>query len=535
MNRSRPARTSSSGLLSPGPLLLGLALLAGCGDDKPSTSPNNPSAGAGGSTAGASGAAGDAGVSGGAGAGGDAGGAGQAGQGGTGGGPRFEVGTCPKDVPKALVDAKKARCGELIVQQNRSQPDGTQLRLAVVIVSGAETPSKDPIVHLIGGPGGSLRSLGKVLAGPFALELSKRTDRDFVVFDQRGTGLSRPLLSCKFGEDLGACGARLALEGVDLASYNTEESAADVEDLRIALGYERLNLYGQSYGTSLALTVMRRFPTSVRSALLESVSSTPFDMLANSPKAFLLGIEHVAAECAAAPGCKAAFPDPLKDLDDSLALLSQKGESPENFLDILTTLLNFSRGTSYVPLALRSKASGDLDTFQAVAGLASAWSAEAFSQVTLGFNPTMLEVVNCYDFDPIQSEELYQKINQGVPPPILAALGYDVAEAKATCAPLPPSRVSTAQQQPVSSAIPVLMLGGSHDVTTPLELSEQVAATLALHHRFVVPGWGHVIRGFGNTCVDDLYAAFLDNPTQKPQAACHDNAKTLFPTAPSEP
>jgi pimeloyl-ACP methyl ester carboxylesterase len=433
------------------------------------------------------------------------------------------------------VDAKKARCGELVVQQNRSRQDKVDVRLAVVIVSGTEAPSSDPIVHLIGGPGGSLRSLGKVLDGPFALELSKRTNRDFVVFDQRGTGLSKPRLSCKTGEDLGTCGARLALDGIDLAAYNTEESAADVEDLRVALGYERLNLYGQSYGTSLALTVMRRFPGGVRSALLESVSSTPFDMLANSPKAFLLGVERVAAECAADPGCKAAFPDPRKDLDASLALLDQEGESPENFLGTLTTLLNFSRGTSYVPLALRSRASGDLATYQAIAGVAGAWSAEAFSQVTLGFNATMLEVVNCYDFAPLQDEALYQKTNQGVPPAILAALGYDVAAAKAACASLPTSYVSPAQQQPVASAIPVLMLSGSHDITTPVELGEQAAATLSLHHRFVIPGWGHVIRGFGNTCVDDLYAAFLDDPTSPPQAPCHDDAQTLFPTSPPTP
>src|SRR5262249_11696499 len=116
--------------------------------------------------------------------------------------------------------------------------------------------------------------------------------RDFIFFDQRGTGYSQPELTCPERDALaptllaGAlsdeqstqaivdafqrCRDRLGVQGVDLAAYNSAASAADVNDLRLALGYSQLNLYGDSYGTRLALTVMRDFPQAVRSVVLDS-------------------------------------------------------------------------------------------------------------------------------------------------------------------------------------------------------------------------------------------------------------------------
>ena len=156
------------------------------------------------------------------------------------------------------------------------------VNLAVAIIhAGGVRPRTDPILYLEGGPGGS------ALADPdYWLESLLHTSRDIILLDQRGTGFSLPSLDCPETdaytkeEDYGydsmvaaatACRDRLTLDGVDLAQYNSANSAADVEDLRLALGIDKWNLYGVSYGTRLALTVMRYFPAGVRSVVLDSV------------------------------------------------------------------------------------------------------------------------------------------------------------------------------------------------------------------------------------------------------------------------
>jgi pimeloyl-ACP methyl ester carboxylesterase len=113
--------------------------------------------------------------------------------------------------------------------------------------------------------------------------------RDLVLFDQRGTGYSQPRLDCPersavtpalldgslsaeqaqgaIVEAFRRCRERLLAQGIDLSAYNSAASAADLNDLRLALGYEKLNLYAVSYGTRLALTLMRDYPQAVRSAV----------------------------------------------------------------------------------------------------------------------------------------------------------------------------------------------------------------------------------------------------------------------------
>src|SRR5207302_4130586 len=110
------------------------------------------------------------------------------------------------------------------------------------------------------------------------------TGRDAIIFDQRGVGYSVPALNCppvggrdpmsaalESVSDLARCRDDVVREGIPLDAYTIPESAADVNDIRQALGYAQLDLYGLSYGTKLALAVMRDFPTTVRSAVLDSV------------------------------------------------------------------------------------------------------------------------------------------------------------------------------------------------------------------------------------------------------------------------
>jgi len=188
--------------------------------------------------------------------------------------PPFEWGACAFDIPVGVT----VDCGYLTVPEDRSRPDGPTIRLHVgVFESESEDPAADPILYLGGGPGENSTEATSLIfdtsIDPF-LEA-----RDYVVLDQRGTGFSRPNLDCPeldsafkehIDEDLTReeersphqaaifeCGERLVSEGVNLAAYRSAESAADVNDLRLALGYDAWNIHGVSYGTRLALTVMR--------------------------------------------------------------------------------------------------------------------------------------------------------------------------------------------------------------------------------------------------------------------------------------
>ncbi|MCA9907717.1 MAG: alpha/beta fold hydrolase, partial [Anaerolineae bacterium] len=190
----------------------------------------------------------------------------------------FEAAACPFEPPPGAVEGEDIECGYVSVPEDHTAPDSRQIKLAVAIIHPPGGPANsDPIVYLSGGPGGSRLMLLNFMAESyppmFALE------RDLIIFDQRGVGYSQPALICPEmvellaelfdyewqGETLDAEGVReLKVDTLtacrddlsaiaDLSLYNTAQNAADVADLRVAMGYDEINLYGSSYGTRLAL------------------------------------------------------------------------------------------------------------------------------------------------------------------------------------------------------------------------------------------------------------------------------------------
>ncbi|MCA2986993.1 MAG: alpha/beta fold hydrolase [Gemmatimonas sp.] len=437
---------------------------------------------------------------------------------------RFVASACPKPLPPGLTEGTTVRCGTLTVPENHAVPNGKTIQLSVLILKGTTTVTKDPIVHLQGGPGGNYGNYASVLGGEFGLGTSRATGREVVFFDQRGTGESKPSLTCKDNEDIPACLRRLQAAGSDLAAYNSEESARDVETLRKALGYEKLNLYGQSYGTVLAQTVMRLFPSSVRTAMLEGVSSIPFDaQLPSSPKALESALGRVFEECAADAACRAAYPSPARDLDDIVRAAATAGEDPSGIVRVLTALTQFAQGASYVPYALRALATGDQQKLAAlVPVLEQAEDYETAVQQTLALGA--LIAVNCYDYGPLATTARWNAVNGGARPAFRTA----IPEQPLPCALLPTSRVSEAHRSPFASSIPTLLISGSHDSNTPKETADALAPSLSKAYKVVVPGWGHVLLAFGETCSTNIFREFIRDPARVPNTSCL--AATKFPT-----
>lgn len=182
------------------------------------------------------------------------------------------------------VDAEK---GWLTVPESRKRPGGRTLRLTFVRFKATGEKPGPPIVYLAGGPGGS--GIQAARGSRFPLFLALREFGDVIAFDQRGTGESEPPMSCaeiparnlpldravRLDEYAAAwtaqsrhCAAALRQRGIDLAAFNTEESADDLDDLRRALRAEKLTLWGISYGTHLGLATLRRHGPHIHRAIL---------------------------------------------------------------------------------------------------------------------------------------------------------------------------------------------------------------------------------------------------------------------------
>jgi pimeloyl-ACP methyl ester carboxylesterase len=240
--------------------------------------------------------------------------------------PVFELALCAFPVPSGY----SPECGYLIVPENRARAGSPFIRLHVAIFrSRSGNPVTDPVIHLAGGPGSSSLAVAGYMLGSGVDAVLEQ--RDFILFDQRGTGYSQPRLDCPERETLTSlllarglsaaengpaimdafrrCHDRLVGQGIDLSAYHSAASAADLNDLRLTLGYEKLNLYAVSYGTRLALTLMRDYPDAVRSAVLDSAYPLQVNLYTalapNAERAFQVFFER----CAADPTCSISYPD----------------------------------------------------------------------------------------------------------------------------------------------------------------------------------------------------------------------------------
>jgi pimeloyl-ACP methyl ester carboxylesterase len=206
-------------------------------------------------------------------------------------------------------------CATLTVPLDRGGSVGGVVTLKVERLQAAATPSQSAVVALAGGPGQAAIPLASDTATAIAPALA---GRDLVMFDQRGTGVSGPL-ACRALEGegglatIGQAFERCALQiGAARGSYTTAESVSDIEALRQAMGYQKLVLFGVSYGTKVALRYAERYPQSVESLLLDSVvppeKNDPFAL------ATFAAMKPAFEELCAGRACAGITSNPLADL-----------------------------------------------------------------------------------------------------------------------------------------------------------------------------------------------------------------------------
>ena len=448
-------------------------------------------------------------------------------------------------------------CGDLTVLEDRSRPDGNLIKLYVAIVHSPDpNPEPDPLVVLEGGPGWPASISMDYWLTVFQNVLKQR---DVILLDQRGTGKSQPSLDCPevpdqiyayLAENLSAademkldtqalqvCHDRLVQAGVDLAAYTSATNAVDVEDLRKALGYAQWNLYGGSYGTRLALNVMRDYPEGVRSAILDSVCLPQADhyaeIAASGERAFNLLFES----CAADPACNQAYPDLV---DVFYGLVEQLDTEPVNL-----TVTPYMSGTS-IPMKLN----GDrlinamfsmLYNSDLIPRLPKMiyefkegnWTGlqQEISQ-NLGMYAYLSEgmgtSVNCSDEATFSSEEAVQSAHPEVNPRLRAALYFSpIFE---TCAFWGAAVSPPIEAQEVSSDVPTLILAGEYDPIHPPSWGQQAAETLPQAQYLEFPGYGHGALAPTNLCALKILDQFLANPAAPVDASCVEKIKPTFRT-----
>jgi pimeloyl-ACP methyl ester carboxylesterase len=268
-------------------------------------------------------------------------------------GLRFSEAWFPEDcgLLKLRVKEPAAVCGFVSVPLRHADAQSPRIRLAVVVIPALDKAGRqpDPLFLAQGGPGGStISGFGQVLLD----DPTKRPslNRDLVLWDQRGTYFSQPRLLCRELRNLASdaapirfflllfvCGERLAKEAGDLSAFNSLENARDVEDVRAALGYEKYNFYGVSYGTELGQFLMRLRPPHLRSVVLDAVVPLGFSLVTDVPAIKQQVMQQYARACEASPSCNAAYPELAARF---LALLDRLDKEPVSYAVVEATAVS---------------------------------------------------------------------------------------------------------------------------------------------------------------------------------------------------
>lgn len=442
--------------------------------------------------------------------------------------------------------AGEVQCGTLRVPENRSEAGGRRIDLAVTILRATGSdPAPDPLFYLVGGPGAA--ATGVDAAFENMPELRRR--RDVVLVDQRGTGDSNGL-DCDVtwgGAAASYTGSFLPVERVrscrraleeraDLTAYTTPVAMDDLDEIRRALGYEQIDLWGGSYGTRAALVYLRRHPDHVRSVVLAGpdlsfrYGSAPMALAAER------ALERLDARCREDEGCGGRHPDLTAEVDTVLERLegeptgvrvpSPSGDTVRleigrhDFAEGLRYLLYGADAAVRIPGLVDRARAGDFRRFGTILlQIRASLSGQAADGMYLS--------VDCSEVVPrIDSVDL-ARIDGA------SFLGGERARQRLrACAGWPRADLPPGFHEPVGGRVPTLVLAGGLDPTIPVGWTETVTRWLRNSRRVVFPNRGHELGpNSAAACMRRIVTDFLENPSPgRLDASCARNPEPLdFP------
>lgn len=471
----------------------------------------------------------------------------------------FAPGPCPIPVPAELT----VDCGYLTVAESRQNSANQRtIRLAVAIVR-SPNPNKaaDAAIFLSGGPGQPALPLLPFVVSGYAPVLA---ERDLVLIDQRGTGYSQPALNCGLGDGMQmaptggiftigvqsnerpllvqiqrdmliACGAQLRAQGIDLSAYTSVENAADLEDLRRALGVPQWNLIGGSYGTRLALSAMQYRPETIRSAVLDSVYPLEANFQVDVFRSYNQSLSNLFAACAADATCNAAYPNLGASFDRMIVELNanaaqvplinlENGELitylPVTGIDVSTIIFQLFYITDAIPLLpalIHTTTNGDYSLLAILlSALVLEGEASAVPPISLG----MQTAVQCNeDVTFAQARDFVAARDSNRRASALAfVITFNEAYLE-VCEAWGLRATNAAENQPVRSAVPTLQIGGAFDPITPPSYAQQQGRNLSQVSTLIVPRGGHT-PSIGSACLAGALTRFIQNPALPVDGSC---------------
>ncbi|HUF28291.1 MAG TPA: alpha/beta hydrolase [Gemmatimonadaceae bacterium] len=418
----------------------------------------------------------------------------------------------------------EVRCGTLEVVENRDARAGRRLQLDIVVLPARSgEPVPDPVFFVAGGPGQAA-----TMAAPGLWSSPLRERRDVVLVDTRGSGGSHALDCALAGSDENLQGyfdpifqtplfetCRRQLEQrADLRWYTTAAAMDDLDDARAALGYERINLVGRSYGTRASLVYARRHPTRTRTAFLTGLVPTAFRNPLHHARAAQDALELLIAACERDARCRASYPELRRDLetvvqrlDSAPARVTIPHPTTGAMVEIRLSRVAFGEAVRVMmyqtgramrlPLLIHRASRGDFVPF-AELGLASNRGLRGALRAGL-----LMSVVCSEDVPRITEADIVRETRGTM-------LGDTrVREQMAACGVWPRGEVADGHADPVAVRVPMLLVTGSLDPVTPPVWGDEAARHLPNGLHIVIPG-GHAVA---SPCLDRIAVSFLEQGT----------------------
>ena len=424
--------------------------------------------------------------------------------------------------PCTISSTVRALCGTLSVWEDREAQSGRRIALHVAVVPATRpTAVRVPLFYLAGGPGGAATSSAGFAANVFR---QRSLTQDLVFVDQRGTGASHPLSCPDAPPQLIAAATPAAIAAYieeclaaldgDPRFYTTAVAMDDLDEVRAALGYERIDLYGGSYGATALQMYLARHGDRVRTAIMDGASLVDVPLFELWAASAQRAVDLIFKRCATSRACRKAFPSPAADLKALLARLARKPQtvklpslgSVRMTRDLAATVVQqLSRspeGAAELPLALHEGRSGDLT------GLARAYATQTAPQQGVA-RLVMYWAIVCSEpwarFSAAEAARLGKGSYLG---PARDADGKSFA---AVCASVPPGIVPDDAGTRVRSNVPVLVLVGGADPQDPPANVAGIQQAMPNARVVVARGVGHGAVQYG--CLPALANRFLAQGT----------------------
>ncbi len=435
---------------------------------------------------------------------------------------------------------EELRCGVYYVFENRAAKTGRKLPLKIILIPARHPhPEQGPVFYMAGGPGEAATELAELV-----MSWGDWEDHDVVLVDERGTGEGNRL-DCKLpGSDenlesylngpFDAASARACAEELsrnhDLSQYTTPNFADDIDEIRAAMGYDKINLNGGSFGTYAAQIYMRRHGEHVRSAYMVSLVCLADRVPLYHALAAQSGLDQLFKDCEQDRACHQAYPGLREDFG---AVLNELRERPATtfvkhpvtgarteihltermFADAVRVLMYREKSAHEVPFLVEQARAGDFSPF-AEAGL------RANRGIYSGGRMGLHYCITCNEFvSRIRPEEIEPATKR-------TFLGsWRVRDQMAACKEWPKTNLPSDYFEPFRLEMPAVLVSGAADPASPPNWGEEVKKFIPNAINLVIPGGAHTPE---NSCTRSIrHQLFSTGTTKGIDTSCIEQVQPL--------